>query len=209
MRIDFCDLEPRARYKLLCAAVVPRPIAWITTKSVSGAVNAAPFSFFNVFGEDPPLLILGLQHRPDRERKDTTRNIAETGEFVVNIATLALLDRMVATAADFPPETDELKTCGIETAPSTHVAPPRIAEAPVAFECRRHTRLEFGPDREIMVGEVIAMHAREGLVDPRNWHVDWKNDLPVARLHGDRYGVIETQIRRSVPAPAATFSIED
>ena len=93
MLIDFDGLDPKLRYKLMCGAVIPRPVAWITTIGKDGTVNAAPYSFFNVFGEDPALVVVGLGHKAG-EPKDTTRNILETGEFVVNIpapGALALL----------------------------------------------------------------------------------------------------------------------
>lgn len=201
MHIDFAALDPRIRYKLLTATVIPRPVAWVTTLDRDGVVNAAPFSFFNVFSEDPALVILGLQHRPDRSAKDTTRNIAESGEFVVNIANAALLDRMVATASPYSPGISEPDSLGIATAPSVLVGPPRIAEAPVALECRRHTSLAFGPEREIMIGEVLALHARDGLIDEATWRVEWKGDLPVARLYGDRYALVETELSRPIPDP--------
>ena len=90
--VAFPSLAPRERYKLLCATVVPRPIALVTTVDAQGVVNAAPFSFFNVFSDDPPLVVLGLQHRPGNQRKDTTRNIAENGAFVVNLVDEALAE---------------------------------------------------------------------------------------------------------------------
>jgi len=97
--VAFPELEPRERYKLLCATIVPRPIALVTSVSAHGVVNAAPFSFFNVFSEDPPLIVLGLQHKPDT----ATRNIAETGVFVVNLVDEGLAEAMNVCAVDFPP----------------------------------------------------------------------------------------------------------
>ncbi len=100
--IPLPDLSPHDRYKLLCAVVTPRPIALVTTLDANGAVNAAPFSFFNVFSEDPPLVVLGLQHKADRTPKDTTRNIHRTGEFVVQMVDEALASAMNDCAIDFP-----------------------------------------------------------------------------------------------------------
>ena len=94
MLIDFDGLDPKLRYKLMCGAVIPRPVAWITTVSKDGTVNAAPYSFFNVFGEDPALVVVGLGHKPDAP-KDTTRNILATSEFVVNIPALSQIGDMV------------------------------------------------------------------------------------------------------------------
>ena len=98
---DLDLLKPRDRYKLLTASVIPRPVAWITSVDLSGVVNAAPYSFFNIFGQDPALVILGLEHRSDGSGKDTECNIEATGEFVVNIATPSLVESMVGTAATY------------------------------------------------------------------------------------------------------------
>lgn len=187
LALDFATLAPRDRYKLLTALVIPRPVAWVTTLNPDGSVNAAPFSFFNVFGQDPALVILGLEHHEDGRAKDTTANIRRTGEFVVNLATEALLERMVATAAAYPPGVSETEALGLATAPSHGVAPPRLAEAPAALECRRLVGLAFSQEREVLVGEVTGITARAGLIDPESLRVDWQGDMPVARLFAARY----------------------
>jgi flavin reductase (DIM6/NTAB) family NADH-FMN oxidoreductase RutF len=199
MQLDFAELAPLDRYKLLSATVIPRPVAWVTTQSAAGVVNAAPYSFFNVFSEEPALIVLGLQHR-DGVPKDTTRNIHTTGEFVVNIATPAAAEAMVDSAAIYAPEASETEALALETQPSLKVRPPRLACAAVALECRRHVSLAFGPQRELMIGEVVAMAARPGLIDPATLRVDWGGDYPLARLFADRYGRIEEIERRSIPA---------
>ncbi len=204
MYLDFDDLEPRERYKLLTATVIPRPVAWVTSANADGVVNAAPYSFFNVFGEEPALIVLGLQHKPDGSPKDTTRNIRRSGEFVVNIATPALVDAMVDTAAAYPPEAGEPGALGLDLAPSLKVAPPRLAAAPVAFECRRLVALNFDWNRELLVGEAVALHARDGLIDPDTLRVDWQGAFPIARLFADRYGRVEEIAPRPIPAPKIT-----
>src|SRR5215213_7489773 len=183
--ISFRELDPHDRYKLLCGVVVPRPIALVTTLDENGVVNAAPFSFFNVFSEDPPLVVLGLQHKPHEDRKDTTRNIAETGVFVVNIVDEALADGMNICAIDFPPEASEIEAARLDLLPGVDVAVPRIAQAPFALECRRTVALAFGPQRELLVGEVLRLHAREGLIDPARLRVETDAYHPVGRLFGD------------------------
>jgi flavin reductase (DIM6/NTAB) family NADH-FMN oxidoreductase RutF len=185
--VDFAAIGPAERYKLLCATVVPRPIALVTTVDADGVVNAAPFSFFNVFSEEPPLVVLGLQHRPDRARKDTSRNIAETGAFVVNLVDEALAEAMNLCAVDFPPEVSELDAAGLATRPGVAVPVPRIASAPFALECRRTLALAFGPDREIVLGEVLCLHARDGLLDEATLRVRAEAYHPVGRLFGDGY----------------------
>ena len=126
--LDLTGLAPIDRYKLLTAVIVPRPVAWVTTQDRSGRVNAAPFSFFNLFGQDPALVILGLEnHRDGSGPKDTARNIADTGEFVVNIATPEFLQAMVGTAAAYPADVSEPEVLGLGLARSMHVAPPRLS----------------------------------------------------------------------------------
>src|SRR3977135_2292739 len=115
--ISFADLSPLDRYKLLCGVVVPRPIALVTTLDENGAVNAAPFSFFNVFSEDPPLVVLGLQRKTDLRRKDTTRNIHRDGEFVVHMVDEALAATMNDCAVDFPAGSSEGIAAGLATLP--------------------------------------------------------------------------------------------
>jgi flavin reductase (DIM6/NTAB) family NADH-FMN oxidoreductase RutF len=112
LSFNFAELQPSQRYKLLCGLVVPRPIALVTSISREGIVNAAPFSFFNVFSEHPALLVLGLQHNQDGSPKDTTRNIHLSGEFVVNLVDEALAEAMNLTATDFPPGEGEPMALG-------------------------------------------------------------------------------------------------
>src|SRR5262245_33526087 len=186
LSLTFADLDPRQRYKLLCGLVVPRPIAWVTTVSPEGVVNAAPFSFFNVFSEDPPLIVLGLQHRVDGSPKDTTRNIQAGGEFVVNVVDEPMAEAMNTTSVDFPYGESEPGAAGLELSASVQVKPPRLAAAPAAFECRRTVSLAFGPHRELLIGEVLHVHAREGMVDS-GLNVDFAALRPVGRLAGNGY----------------------
>src|ERR1700719_4263892 len=181
------DLSPHDRYKLLCGVVVPRPIALVTTLDENGKVNAAPFSFFNVFSEDPPLVVLGLQHKADSAPKDTTRNIHRSGQFVVHMVDEALASAMNDCAVDFPYGNSEVEATGLATLPSIDVAVPRLAAAPSALECRQQVALAFGPQRELLVGEVLRLHAREGLIDEARMHVDLDVYRPVGRLFGNLY----------------------
>ena len=119
--ISFRELDPHDRYKLLCGVVVPRPIALVTTLDENGSVNAAPFSFFNVFSEDPPLMVLGLQHKADLSPKDTTRNIHRDGQFVVHMVDEALAAAMNDCAVDFPSGDSEVAATGLATLPSVDV----------------------------------------------------------------------------------------
>ena len=197
--IDLDALTAQDRYKLLCGVVVPRPIAWVTTVSAAGVVNAAPYSFFNLFGKDPALVILGLENRADGSRKDTARNIEETGEFVVNILTPDLTGAMVDTAAAYPADVGEPKALGLALAASTRVAPPRLADAPAAIECRKTLTLSLSRERDIVLGTAIGLVTRPGLVDTERMHVDWGADFPVARLFADRYARLVEIDRHTIP----------
>ena len=185
--ISLHDLSPHDRYKLLCGVVVPRPIALVTTLDANGAVNAAPFSFFNVFSEDPALIVLGLQHKADHAPKDTTRNIHRTGEFVVHMVDELLASAMNDCAIDFPSGHSEVSATGLATSPSVDVKVPRLAAAPFALECRRSLALAFGSGRELLVGEVLRVHAREGLVDETSMYIDFAAYRPIGRLFGNLY----------------------
>ncbi|MCU0818227.1 MAG: flavin reductase family protein [Beijerinckiaceae bacterium] len=184
---DFSRLDKAARYKLLSGVVVPRPIAFVTTMDENGVVNAAPYSFFNVFSDDPPLIVLGLQHKPDRTPKDTTRNIGRMGEFVVNMVDEPLTQAMNDSAADFPAGTSEAELLGLALAPSTTIRVPRLAAAPFALECRTMQALTFGTHRTLLIGEVTGLHARTGLLDPETLRVDFSVYQPVGRLFGELY----------------------
>ena len=184
---DPAAMTLRDRYKLLCAIVVPRPIALVTSCDAAGRVNAAPFSFFNLFSEDPPQVVLGLQHQADGQPKDTTRNLAQAREFVVNMVDEALAPVMNDTAIDFPPEVGEVAALGIATSPGVKVAVPRITAAPFALECRKTVSLAFSATREMLIGEIVHVHARAGLVDPATFYVDSARYRPIGRRFGAQY----------------------
>lgn len=202
--LDLDALSAKDRYKLLTAVVIPRPVAWVSTVNGDGRVNAAPYSFFNVFGQDPALVILGLERRADGTPKDTERNIDATGQFVVNIVTPGLVDVMVETAAAYGPGESEPEAIGLALAPSARVTPPRLACAPVAIECERMFAMSLSAERSILLGRAVGLAARDGLVDPETLRVDWGGDYPVARLFADRYARLEEIGRRTIPQPRRT-----
>jgi len=183
MNFDFSAMPAADCYKLMTAAITPRPIAWLTTRSADGIDNAAPFSFFNMMGSDPPLLAIGLMRRPDGSRKDSAANILETREFVVNLVTEADAAAMNFTCIDAPPDFDELAHTAIDTVPSLSVAPPRIASAPVSMECRLFERVEAG-STTVVLGEVRHFHIRDDLIDGERLYVDTLAMQVVARMHG-------------------------
>lgn len=187
MHFDFETLPPRQRYKLLTATVVPRPIALVTTLHQDGTVNAAPFSFFNVFSEDPALVVLGLEGRHEGGYKHTTNNIFRSGEFTVNLVDEAIAEAMVVCAARAPDGVSELPFAGLTAAASGKIQTPRIAEAPVSLECRSYDMVKVSDTRVLAIGEVVAMHARDGLIDPQTGRLNWDLYTPIGRLYGDHY----------------------
>ena len=181
MELDFDAMRPADRYKVLASLITPRPIAWVTTVDGEGRVNAAPFSFFNCFGSNPPIVAFAPGNKDPGIPKDTARNIRETREFVVNLADEAVAEQMVATAATLPHGESELEQAGLTAAPSTVVNPPRIAEAPVSFECREWSTLEIGSNR-MVIGTVHHAHVRDGLLDAANLRLDHGSYTPVGRM---------------------------
>lgn len=168
MTFDLLSLKPSERYRLLASFVTPRPIAWITTQDGEGHLNAAPFSFFNVFGSNPPIVAFAPGNKDRHTPKDTARNIRETGEFVVHMVDEPLGEMMVATAATLLHGENELANLPLSTVPSEKVAVPRIAEAPVALECTEHSTIEIGSNR-LVIGLVHFIHLRDGLADENGY----------------------------------------
>lgn len=164
MEFDLEGTHADRAYNLLASLVTPRPIAWVTTVSPDGIVNAAPFSFFNVLGSEPPIVGFCPGDRDDGTPKDTARNIRLTHEFVVNLVDESVAEAMNLTAATLPYGISEIAHAGISTAASTLVKPPRIAEAPAALECAEWGTLQIG-DNRLIIGLVKRIHVRDEFVD--------------------------------------------
>lgn len=179
---DAAKLDGQMQYKLLIGSVTPRPIALVTTLGSQGP-NAAPFSFFNAIGSNPAMLMFSVGDR-DGGAKDTVANIREIPEFVVHIVSDAIKEKMNICAIDYPLGVNEITEAGFTALASTKVRPPRIAEAPVAFECRLLQRLELGrTPNHLVIGEVLCFHFHDGIVDER-LRVDTGKINPVGRLGG-------------------------
>jgi flavin reductase (DIM6/NTAB) family NADH-FMN oxidoreductase RutF len=185
MLFDFATISARERYKLMVSTIVPRPIAWVVTQDLQGQLNAAPFSFFNALAGDPPVVGIGIgSHDPGRP-KDTRRNIIDTGQFVVNLVSEDVRERMNITAIEFEPGVSEPHEAGLETVASVHVKPPRIAQSPVSMECELIQIVEFGTENALVLGRILAMHVRdEFVIDPVKHHIDTPQLKLLGRMHG-------------------------
>jgi len=191
MQFDMRALPMATRYKIINSTITPRPIAWITTVSASGVVNAAPYSFFNAVGTEPPLVVLGLLKEPrGRTLKNTASNIIDNGEFVVNLVCEADAEKMNECAVDAPADVSEIDYAGIATEPSVVVAPPRIATSPVSFECRKVTALDIGTQQTVILGEILMVHVRdEFITDRERVYFDTPAMKLIGRTHGSGWYV--------------------
>ena len=187
MELELAQLPALERYKVLIGLVIPRPIAWISTWSENGVANCAPFSFFNVISEEPPLCIVSFNWRSDGLLKHTLKNIRRTGEFVVNLADEGTAEAMHRSGTELPESESEFEKYGLTPAPARRVKHPRIAEAAASFECRVERRINFGPEREMVIGEILLIHAREGIIDPVTKLISEELYHPVGRLFANRY----------------------
>ncbi|HET6830402.1 MAG TPA: flavin reductase family protein [Solirubrobacterales bacterium] len=182
-RVDFDPAtHPGGVYRVLTSVVVPRPIAWVSSRSAEGVGNLAPHSFFTVSCADPPIVQF-----TSIGRKDSLANVLATGEFVVNLAPEPLLEEINATATDFPADLDEFAEVGLEREPSRLVAPPRVAGSPVAIECVLHDSHDFGGSVVVFGRVVLISIAAETIVDG---HPAIERLRPLARLGRRQWSTI-------------------
>lgn len=187
MQLDLAALSATQRYFVLSSLVVPRPIAWVTTLNEDGKVNAAPFSYFQIMGENPPLVVLGIGRRADGSAKDSFRNIRRSREFVINIVTEENAEAMNLCATDFPPEISEIEAVGLQTEKSTVVKPPRLAVAPAQLEARELQTLLIGGNQVVM-GELLVAHIRDEFIDAETLRVHTEKMHIIGRLQGGEAG---------------------
>jgi flavin reductase (DIM6/NTAB) family NADH-FMN oxidoreductase RutF len=195
VEIDPASLSVSRRYRWLISLIVPRPIAFVSSRARDGTLNLAPFSFFMGVTSDPPVLAIAVSQR-EGERKDTARNVLESAEFVVNAAGEEHAEAINRTSGDWDPDVDEFALAGFTPAPSRVVGPPRVAEAAFALECRLHGSLAVGaPPREttLVLGEIVWMHVRDDVLedppaDPAEGrYADARRLRPLARLGRNLY----------------------
>lgn len=183
------ELDQKAIYKLITGAIIPRPIGWISTISEEGIPNLAPFSFFNVIGDDPPHVMFSTAHG-NQHKKDTLNNALATGQFVVNMVTEEIVEAMNATAQSVHSDIDEFELAGLTPLPSVKIKPPRVKESPITFECEvvHHYSLEnhkYG-GATMVVGRIVMFHFDKAvLLEDHKINLDVYR--PVSRLAGANY----------------------
>lgn len=187
MLIDVAQTPVVDVYHTLVGVVTPRPIAWVTTVDPAGRVNLAPFSFFNAFGANPPVVVFSPTRRRDGFKKDTLLNVEATGEFVTHAAVASLAEKVNLTSKELPFGESEVELAGLHTAPSVKVRPPRLVESPVALECRVRQVVPVGDGpiaASLVIGEVLVIHVDDAVLDASG-KVDPRRLKTVARLGGD------------------------
>ncbi|MEZ0049878.1 flavin reductase (DIM6/NTAB) family NADH-FMN oxidoreductase RutF [Mycobacterium sp. MAA66] len=199
MIIDPSDLNPTSSYKLLIGSVLPRAIAWVSTQSAAGVGNIAPISFFTVVGRFPPILSISLQPRSDETTlKDTFINIRDTGDFVINIASVAQADALHRSAFEFDSGVDEFEALGLHKADSEIIKAPRIAEAPISFECVVDRIIPMPPLPDHVVwGRVKKIHVRDDLYLERG-RIDTGALHPFGRLAAE-YSAVDNIFTTPLP----------
>lgn len=202
MEFNTTEITWQTSYKLLTGAIVPRPIGWISTIDEDGVPNLAPFSFFNVVSGNPPHVLFCVSLRASEDLdKDTLRNVRVNGEFVVNIVTEDLAWAMNETAATLEPSINEFQHAGLTETPSTKIRPPRVAEAPIHFECRVTEIVNVGQKvggSAVVIGEVVHIHVNDDFLlgDDK---IDPDKLRPIGRMAGTDY--VRTADRFSLIRP--------
>jgi flavin reductase (DIM6/NTAB) family NADH-FMN oxidoreductase RutF len=189
MLLDFSQLKPRDTYAWMISTIMPRPIAWVSTISVEGKTNLAPFSFFQGVTSNPPTLMFVPVNKRDGTKKDTVRNIEQLPEFVVNLVPFSLAEQMNATSALLPYGESEFEAFGIASTPSQRVRPPRVAAAPVAFECTldRFVHIGEGPlAANVVFGRIRLAHVADDVLNADGEPDPAKLDL-IGRMGGETF----------------------
>ena len=189
MLLDFSTLKPRDVYGWMISTILPRPIAWVSTISVSGKTNLAPYSFFQGITANPPTLMFSPVNTREGRKKDTVRNIEEVPEFVVNLVPFALAEQMNQCSAMLPYGESEFEAYGIAAQPSERVRPPRVAAAPVAFECTLDRFVQIGEGAlaaNVVFGRILVAHVAESVLGSEGKPDPAKLDL-IGRMGGETY----------------------
>ncbi|MYE79008.1 MAG: flavin reductase family protein [Chloroflexi bacterium] len=193
IEIDPASLGTQALFNVMTGSIVPRPIGWVSTVDRQGARNLAPYSMFTAVCAKPPTVVFCPSYQPpDFKEKDTYRNIATTGEFVINFVNDDTVQAMDTTAANVAPGVDEFELAGVTALPSKIVRPPRVAESPIAFECKLHELITIGLTSgggHIVIGTGVYMHFQESVYTEDN-HIHFDEYRPIGGLVGHSYAHI-------------------
>ena len=191
LSIDPSENTIRENYKLLIGSIIPRPIAFVTTKSEDGIMNGAPFSYFNIVSADPPLISLSIQ-RSKGKQKDTARNIMEVKEFVVHIVDKHNVEKINQTAASLPPDQSEIEFADLTIVESKKISVPGVKESQIRFECTLEQIVELGlkdsPSCDLIIGKIVQFHIEDGIYE--NGRIDPIGLGAVSRLAGNDYAKI-------------------
>jgi flavin reductase (DIM6/NTAB) family NADH-FMN oxidoreductase RutF len=198
MRFDVASLSSDAAYKLLSSAVVPRPIAWLSTLNVNGSVNLAPFSFFNAVSGHPPMIAVSIEDRAPNVEKDSLVNIKRIGSFVSHVVTEGVLESVVTSAIEFPNDTSEIEVLGLKLTESSYISVPRLLDAPVSMECELETLLRAGGSATLVIARVVCFHVEDKLYN--NERIDSTSLQAVGRMSGSEF--TKTRERVSLPTPS-------
>lgn len=206
MLLDFAECQGETIYKILLGSIVPRPIAWVSTVSAGGVANVAPFSFFTVASCNPPIICFAPAFKPVLVEgrpvpKDTLRNIYESQEFVVNIVSQDLAERMNQTSGEYAAAVSEFAVAGLTALPSTQIRPPRVGESLINMECRLHQVIEFGQQAgagTLVLGRILCVHLNDEVY--KGSHIDLDVLQPIGRLAGKQYCTVRDRFELERPA---------
>ncbi|MEM9825912.1 MAG: flavin reductase family protein [Planctomycetota bacterium] len=189
MQLDFDSLGKKQIYDWMSGLITPRPIAWVSTLSIDGVANLAPFSYFNAVGTEPPTLMFCPANRADGSEKDTLQNVRRSGEFVLNLVSPETANAMNETAAEVDPSVDEFQLAGLDPAPSRRIAVPRVQQAHVAFECKLHTTLTLGTGpggAAMVIGRIVSLNVADSILNP-DGTLNHDAHVAIGRMAGSRY----------------------
>lgn len=201
MLIDPEKVSTNELYGYMTRLIVPRPIAWVSTRSTRGVDNLAPFSYFNAVGTCPPTLVFCPANKADGSKKDTLLNIESTGQFVVNLVSMELVQAMNQSSAEYLPEESEFEACGLTACEAERIQVARVQQARAAFECQLHSVVILGSGpgaANMVIGRVIAIHVQDECLDSQGWPVADKLDA-VGRLGGTSYATVREPF--DIPRP--------
>lgn len=204
MQIDFSSIDARKAYTWMASTITPRPVAWVSTRSASGIANLAPFSFFQMVTASPPTLMISPLLHASGAVKDTTRNIQETGEFVINLVPFSLVDAMNQTSFSYEADISEIDCCAVPSLPSEKISVPRIEGVPVSFECRLASITAYpeqAPSCHIILGEVLFAHIDEAILNEQGIVDPVRLDL-VSRMGASWYGRTRSADNFTLERPA-------